>query len=942
MDAIMTNADGGGESAVPIIALASAAASCGDSNDMKINETGAAAAADDDDDDEDDDCARECFSSSAMVETIDEKSKISRPLSSSMEEDAIPDGGATSNIPSADVQMKSGIDIDNVLQGHAHDDGVDIIGEVNSAASAIADTDSTIIIPPPPGTESSRRTPDRDRDVIVSEREHDILASIRHRRRLLSWIRACRLESQSIILGGSSVGGGNSGGRRRGFIGAMLSDYASRERSVESSGGQKQGRFVGGDMSSSSSSSLAAASEIADFRTLTEMANLPPPSFKRIRTSLTIVEKNPRDLRRGTSVGKHVSNSAESSPSNRVGVVEGMTSTTTNTIGNGSIGHSRSEYGGGGTGSVILLPPPSTSDKSSPGTNMHNHPSSDTIGKQFHKLASSAKVPNAYGTTTGDERPKKGRKRKANHGDNGDGTTVVPIGGNAQHKFTQNLSLASASTKNAPSDTMNDTHVPSMAAVNLLRRQALLMTRLDDLIRREKRVHDRRRIPPSIDADNDGDAGGVTTPMTPTASIHEWNNVENESSSITRVLKVYPHSTIDTNNQSAGVPPLPYNGRKSGAHVKASSVYGGGRHPQQLQLKPQPPPPPPRLPVRRKTHWDCLLDEMKWMATDFHEERKWKMAAGTMLSSAIRVYKPRKKSSTTSICATPTKKADAFRGAPVSTSSSRSSPKSLEFIGISGDGDIDQIYVDASSDDVECAKKVSRLMSMSILDHWDSIASSRCEEQSLGRQRFQMVKEVSSSTGDSVKIVQFVKSNGRLDTLRHPAEGNDSIQKKNSLVGCSSLPSSHRELGFGEISSRIKLSNKTVNILKEKTASELLKEKQYQMYKQSMKTGVELDDGQLHAVHFLECSWDTTINSNSTNCYVGNSAQCENGTLAAKSSFDDDTICSPISAIIRGEVGIGKTVAVCALLWRNRNNGPQLILCSPGALVRACLTFAIY
>lgn len=38
---------------------------------------------------------------------------------------------------------------------------------------------------------------------------------------------------------------------------------------------------------------------------------------------------------------------------------------------------------------------------------------------------------------------------------------------------------------------------------------------------------------------------------------------------------------------------------------------------------------------RSKTHWDSLLDEMKWMRTDFKEERKWKIASAYMVSRAI-------------------------------------------------------------------------------------------------------------------------------------------------------------------------------------------------------------------------------------------------------------------------------------------------------------------
>ncbi|KAL2801435.1 hypothetical protein BJX66DRAFT_11905 [Aspergillus keveii] len=39
------------------------------------------------------------------------------------------------------------------------------------------------------------------------------------------------------------------------------------------------------------------------------------------------------------------------------------------------------------------------------------------------------------------------------------------------------------------------------------------------------------------------------------------------------------------------------------------------------QLKRSPEPP------RQGTHWDVLMDHMKWMRTDFREERKWKLAA---------------------------------------------------------------------------------------------------------------------------------------------------------------------------------------------------------------------------------------------------------------------------------------------------------------------------
>ncbi|CAJ1952072.1 unnamed protein product [Cylindrotheca closterium] len=41
------------------------------------------------------------------------------------------------------------------------------------------------------------------------------------------------------------------------------------------------------------------------------------------------------------------------------------------------------------------------------------------------------------------------------------------------------------------------------------------------------------------------------------------------------------------------------------------------------------------LPSRKLTHWDVLLQEMNWMATDFIEERKWKESVSRNISSAI-------------------------------------------------------------------------------------------------------------------------------------------------------------------------------------------------------------------------------------------------------------------------------------------------------------------
>lgn len=45
-----------------------------------------------------------------------------------------------------------------------------------------------------------------------------------------------------------------------------------------------------------------------------------------------------------------------------------------------------------------------------------------------------------------------------------------------------------------------------------------------------------------------------------------------------------------------------------------------------------------KVPGRLNSHWDYMLKEMEWMATDFYEERKFKMAGAMVLSKVIREY----------------------------------------------------------------------------------------------------------------------------------------------------------------------------------------------------------------------------------------------------------------------------------------------------------------
>ena len=54
------------------------------------------------------------------------------------------------------------------------------------------------------------------------------------------------------------------------------------------------------------------------------------------------------------------------------------------------------------------------------------------------------------------------------------------------------------------------------------------------------------------------------------------------------------------------------------------------------------PPLPRTIAPRRKCHGDVLLDEVRWLATDFVEERRWKRCAAAVLAASVRSYFDRK------------------------------------------------------------------------------------------------------------------------------------------------------------------------------------------------------------------------------------------------------------------------------------------------------------
>ncbi|KAF9159697.1 chromatin modification- protein VID21, partial [Actinomortierella ambigua] len=71
-----------------------------------------------------------------------------------------------------------------------------------------------------------------------------------------------------------------------------------------------------------------------------------------------------------------------------------------------------------------------------------------------------------------------------------------------------------------------------------------------------------------------------------------------------------------------------------------------------------------RAPPRTKTHWDHLLDEMRWMQVDFKEERRWKVATAYQVSRWVMAWHEAEDKSTVCIHRKPPRILDVGRTVP--------------------------------------------------------------------------------------------------------------------------------------------------------------------------------------------------------------------------------------------------------------------------------------
>ncbi len=370
------------------------------------------------------------------------------------------------------------------------------------------------------------------------------------------------------------------------------------------------------------------------------------------------------------------------------------------------------------------------------------------------------------------------------------------------------------------------------------------------------------------------------------------------------------------------------------------------RHPSSVQRQHKPPLSwknymslggytPCLLPQRQKTHWDNVLGEMRWLATDFIEERKWKEASARTISCSVSACTSsnsasssplRTSSKTTSICSS----TRSFSNATSSTMSSKSSSEikntssdvklveiEREATKFSNDADynrkgvggieeeeasmegessevenqsVNEIkYEDPSEDDLKRAKSISKIISTVVEDNWEMM----------------VIDADASPRSNQVSVSAFSKFRLMYDTLdapgTHTDKSSDLEDVKNEDVKKLKVECK-RQSSYENISSGMESSLEFAVKLRSNLPSA------YEKYEGGLSKsldgiGIELHVSQIKCLQFVE------------------------------SILRDNARVKTSGLLLNGPIASGKTFSTCALLWRRRNNGPQLLICPSASLV---------
>jgi hypothetical protein len=328
--------------------------------------------------------------------------------------------------------------------------------------------------------------------------------------------------------------------------------------------------------------------------------------------------------------------------------------------------------------------------------------------------------------------------------------------------------------------------------------------------------------------------------------------------------------------------------------------------------------PPIAVPPRRKTHWDSVLEEIGWMATDFTEERKWKISAARTIASSI----PGPGMSVVSppACRNLKTRQDAFEkvmetgnpekectvetldeamsaeetaaAKPVETSKQPSSNEKMKQPKVDA-----KDYAKPSSEDVKSAKQFGKVISTMIFELGEATMDSGSfkDTDELSNKALDRFLESRSRILDKEVDAGSAMKEGKIENGDKAVNGDagEIAGEKPEAFESEETREQAEEMPFERITEYVdslgKSSGKTRGKVSVKEMANAMKAEKFQF-------GGE----QKHALEFVDRLWG--------------SKPC-------------------IGGVLEGPPASGKTIATCTLLWKHRFKGPQLIVCSPTSVV---------
>jgi hypothetical protein len=309
---------------------------------------------------------------------------------------------------------------------------------------------------------------------------------------------------------------------------------------------------------------------------------------------------------------------------------------------------------------------------------------------------------------------------------------------------------------------------------------------------------------------------------------------------------------------------------------------------------------PPHLPGRRKTHWDYLLEEMRWTATDFIEERKWKASTARTIGKAI--LSPKE-----TLVIQQTRTLDGLR------SDQNHAPKP--------NGSIDEEMDDTTALETKTAKategkQIERRPYVDVSsEHYDSARKA-------ARIISNMISELSASIIDAGAFAQsddgYRKALDRHRQVRKQLEGDGVMSNATENVSTKTEPT-----GDDPVSKKIAEEKHRAENPQESDHSE--REKQFQ----------EISDHVENLFDKIKKTGAKPKNQSTIAKMPGLQVSLSTAQAKTMDSIEDYWTRLEAGAVLSGPFAAGKTIVACTILWKHRASGPQLLVCSPASMVSA-------